>query len=498
LAPYFRAVRAHRLVFVLVVAACLLGSLLWLAVRSPDYEASARLLVSPLPQEDQEFLGFDLLRESGDPTRTVQTAATLVESQRAAELTARALGDDWTATRVLDVVDVEPEGESNIVAVTAHADSAELAARVANRFVRSALTERNAALERQIDSELRRLRAQRSSQPPTTQEGELTLEERISGLEALQQRGDPTLKLSQAAVPPDSSSSASAPLVVALALVAGLALGTGAAVLLEITGRRLRDEDEAVQIFPLPILARVPELARRFRPEPGGAQGWFMPPSVREAFRTLFVQLERSENARVIMLTSASTGDGKTTSAINLAASIASAGQRVILLDFDLRKPDVGMMVGSATEIPPMTLSNPAIALDELLVEVDGLPNLALLPTDAISGHDLGLVEVFAARVPDLIEQARQLADYVVVDTAPLGEVSDALRFTREVDELIVVVHPGVTNRSNFQVMRDLLRGAGDSPRGLLVIGDTSGGSNRYHAYGVARARKGLFPGQPG
>jgi capsular exopolysaccharide synthesis family protein len=490
LGPYFRAVRAHRLVFVAVVLAALLGSVAWLAIRTPQYEASSQLLLNPLPQDDTAFLGFDLLRDSGDPTRTAQTAATIVDSRRAAERTAVVLGDDWTATKVEKAVGVEPEGESNIVAVTAEADSAALAARIANQFANSAIAERKAALTRQIDAEVARLEAGEPSTPDATAPDNAR---RIAQLEALKERGDPTLTASQAAVPPERSTSASLLLVIALALVAGLALGVGAAVLLEITGRRLRDEEEAVGLFPLPVLARVPELARRFRRERRPGEPWVMAPSVRESFRTLFVQLERDEASRVIMFTSASTGDGKTTCAVNLAASIAAAGHRTILMDLDLRKPDVARMLNVDHDLPLLSLLGPAASLYDLLLDVQGVPNLSLLATGTMTGHDYGVLEVLGARLPDLIDQARQEADFVVIDTAPLGEVSDALRFSSQADEIVVVTRPGNTNRTNFTVMRDLLSGANEQPRGYLMIGETGGGTNRYHAYGAGRGRNRLF-----
>jgi len=490
-----RAIRAHRLVFGAIVLATVLVSLLWVTVRSPQYEATSQLLIEPLPQEDQQFLGFELLRDSGDPTRTVQTAATLLESRRAAERAATALGGEWTAQKVLDAVSVEPEGESNIVGITAKADSARESARIANEFARGAVADRTAALERQIDAELERLRAGQDELPGTV-EGDQSPEQRIDQLEGLKGRGDPTVRLSQSAVPPSSASGASPALIVLLAVLAGLALGTGASVLLELTGGRLRDEEEAVKLFPMPVLARVPKLTRRMRPARRPGEPWLMPPSVREAFRTLFLQTERTETSRVIMLTSASTADGKTSSAINLAASIAASGRRTIIMDFDLRKPDVARALAMDSELPLMTLAAPT-SIQDLLVDVEGMPNVSLVALGAVGVH-VSLVDALGGRLADLIDQARQQADYVVVDTAPLGEVSDALRFTSEVDEIIVVAHPGVTNRANYQVMRDLLEGAGEQPRGMLVIGDNTAATNSYYAHGVARARRGPFVGQAG
>ena len=102
-------------------------------------------------------------------------------------------------------------------------------------------------------------------------------------------------------------------------------------------------------LYPLPVLARIP-LLKSSQLRGRQASGWHMLPAVREAFRTLMIQLgpHPEGRAHVVMVTSASTGDGKTTSAVNLAAAAAASGDPVILLDFDLRKPDVGRTLGRA------------------------------------------------------------------------------------------------------------------------------------------------------
>ena len=132
-----------------------------------------------------------------------------------------------------------------------------------------------------------------------------------------------------------------------LAALAGFTLGSGGALLLELTERRIRNEEEAVSLYPLPVLARIPIL-KGSQLRGRQASGWHMLPAVREAFRTLMIQLGPNPEGRahVVMVTSASTGDGKTTSAVNLAAAAAASGDPVILLDFDLRKPDVGRTLG--------------------------------------------------------------------------------------------------------------------------------------------------------
>ncbi len=331
LAPYLRAIHAHRIVFALVVIATVGASAIWVSAGTKEYSATAQILVNPLSQDNQSFLGFGILRDSGDPTRTVQTAAALLESREAGDLAAERLDDARSGNQILDSIAVNPEGESNVLDITATADSPKKASLTANAFAEAALDIRRTTLLTQIKTELERLEAAPAS--PAT-------EGRIGQLEALAQRGDPTLALAQPAIPSDSPVGPSAALVIALALLAGLAIGTAAAVLLEMTARKVRDEDEATHLYPLPILARVPLLPRSARSS-SDDNGWLMPPPIREPFRTLLTQLQRESKGQVVMFTSGSTGDGKTTSSINLAMAMALAGHSTILIDMDLRKPGI-------------------------------------------------------------------------------------------------------------------------------------------------------------
>ncbi len=478
LSPYLRAIQAHRLVFVLIVVATVAAAAVYVSTSTKEYSATAEILVTPLAQDNQSFLGLDLLRESGDPTRTVQTAAALVETRVAADKAAETLGDGRTGQQLLGSVAVQPEGESNVLDVTATATSPAEAALTANAFTNAALAIRRATLQAQVADEIARL----ESQVATPEQ-----ERRINELQTLEKRGDPTMSLAQKATPSSSPVGASAPLVIGLALLAGLALATGTVVVLELTERKVRDEDEAVRLFPLPILARVPVLSRSAL-SAMAAGDWTLQPHIREPFRTLIAQLQREPDHQVVMFTSGSTGDGKTTSSINLATTMALGGHSTILIDTDFRKPGVSQALRIAQRDLPSNLD--ADGLEAVLEPVPGVKNLQVLAPRVLEPQDEAQVEAFVEQLPAILEQATQLADYVVIDTPPLGEISDSLRITPYIDDIIVVVYPGNTNRANYEIMRDLLERAEDRPKGLLVIGDRTGASSTYYAYGIERQRK--------
>jgi len=204
---------------------------------------------------------------------------------------------------------------------------------------------------------------------------------------------------------------------------------------------------------------------------------------VREGFRTLQVQLELQPGRhRSILVTSASSSDGKTTSAINFALELVGAGQKVVLFDLDLRKPDVAQALEISPRVRLSQLLDPQTRLEQALVDVPGIPGLRVLPVP--QGDGFQALERLASRLPELIDEALAQADYCILDTAPLGEVSDALKMTSGVDDVLVVARLGNTRRANFEVMRDLLERTRQTPTGVVVIGTSPRVVSSYYYYG--------------
>jgi Mrp family chromosome partitioning ATPase len=491
LASYLGAIRSHPWVVALVTLAAVVASAAFVAVRSPSYEATADLLVDPLPIDDQTFRNIPLIRDTGDPTRTVQTAASLVETREIADRTAEALGGDWTGTRVLGAIEVNPVGESNILGIEATADDPAEAARLANQFVDSTLEVREDLILEEATAEVKALNA-RIEAVSSNETAAAELIAQRDQLESVAARGDPTLAKSQEAVPPTSATGAPAPLVLIMALLAGFVLGSVAAMLIELLSRRVRDEDDALALYPLPVLARIPELPSRKRRVPEGSV-WYMPPEIREPFRTLAVQLDEPDGPAAIMVTSGSAGDGKTTTALHLAVSLAASGKSVILLDLDLRKPQVGAALGFRTGPSVTELLSPQQSLESVLQTPSHLGALRVLAPRA-EADDAGLIEAIGHELPAMIAEARELADHVVVDTAPLGEVGDALHLIRVVDEILLVVRPGNTSDTGLEVVRDLLERAAQRPRGFIVLSRAERPARGYYSAGYAQPRSPVVP----
>ena len=481
LAPYVRAIRSHVPLVVAIWLAVILGSAGGVLLRTEVYEATAQLLVTPVPAEDRSFLGLPVVRDSGDPTRTLQTAATLADSDEAGAETARRIGGGWTRDEVMEAVEVEPLGESSVLAVKAHTDAPQGAALLANTFASSVIEVRSRALGRAARAAIDNTQAQ-LAQPALPAALAEDLSQRLSDLQALRDGTDPTLSISQRASVPLSPQNAPAWLVILLAVVAGGVIATGAALILDLfTTQTISSERELLSIYPLPVLARLPAPPRRGWPQRSPA----VSSNAGEAYRFMQAELEHSAGPPWSMLfTSPSRGDGKTTTIVGLARALADARRKTILMDLDLRSPQLDAALGvQLTRDTTAALSGRG-RLSRALTAVPDTPNLKL--AGAVQQGSGAVLERAGREMPKLVDEARGIADYVLVDTPPLGEVSDALHVMGAVDEVVIVVRLGNTRPGSLRTTRELLERMGRTVSGYVVIG---GAEPEAGGYGYAASR---------
>ena len=468
--PYLRAVQRH---WKLVAAVCVLAVLITgitLSRASGSYSTGASVLVTPIPEGQAGFTGIGTVVDTGDPARNVQTAAALIDTPVAAARVARTLGKPWTTDSVLAATTVTPLGASNVLSVSATAPTPLEAQRIATDFARDAVAYRAQVVQGRIAASIAGLEArlvQLGKAASTSPEG-AAVATSLANLRAVQGTGnEPTLSVSQDAQLPTAPNGASKALILLLALVGGFALGSVAAVALETFSRPVRDREEIQQLFPVPILAALPPITDRLH-RFYGTPPWALPADVFEQLRMLRVQLSLSSLGCVIMVTSAGAGDGKTTVAAALAAAFAEADQSVIMLDLDLRKPDLRRLL----EVDETRTTAPPVGPSGAPMPVPKLPGVEIFPTPR---GNMAIVEMVVQRLPLLINQARRTADYVIIDTAPVGEVSEALRVATMCDQIVFVARPRHTDRRRLTLARDLLDRAGLRPVGMVLVGRETG-----------------------
>ena len=479
--PYLRAVRRHWRLVALVTLLAGVVAAFTVSRIGQTYESSASILVTPIPQGTSGFVGVGTVVDSGDPARTVQTAAALIDTPEAAAGAAQKLGPPWTEGSVMSAVSVTPRGASDVLAVTADASSGSDAARVANAFATSAIAYRATVVQTQISAILTSLEARLAllKSSPSSPEAQ-ALAGTVAQLRTVQGSGrEPTMSVSQLATPSTSPTGAAPWLIVLLALIAGFVLGSVAALGLETFSRPVRDRDEITSLFPVPVLATIPRLRARRRY--GNVSPWEFTPAAFEQMRMLRVQLSLGIANPVIMVTSAGAGDGKTTVAAALAAAFAEVDQDVILMDLDLRKPDLTALLeveghdaeaGFESQLPY-----------GVPIPVPGLPRVKLVPAPR---GDLAQFEMLIRQLPALLAKARRAAGCVIVDTAPVGEVSEALRVAQICDQVLFVARPRHTDRRRLTLARELLERADAPTVGMVLVGQDAGTPASEYSYGYS------------
>lgn len=224
---------------------------------------------------------------------------------------------------------------------------------------------------------------------------------------------------------------------------ASLLIGLFAVYATEQADRRLRTPDQVRAALGLPTLALVPELKRRAaRKVP--PQDWPLhnPASCEaEAVRSLLTAL-RGDGTKVVLLTSSVPGEGKSSLSLALGRVAAEEGLRTLLIDADMRRPSIGALLGRRTGLGLSELAARRATAEEVVIE-DLLSSLRIVPGSAVQGPPTGLLGEDG--VAAVIAAARETYDFVVVDTAPLLPVSDAVRLAPAVDRVLFVLRWGHT-----------------------------------------------------
>jgi protein-tyrosine kinase len=191
-----------------------------------------------------------------------------------------------------------------------------------------------------------------------------------------------------------------------------------------------------------------------------------------QGLRMTVERLKKQQDVRLIAISSASAGDGKTVTAINLAGMLArDSNAHVLLIDADLRRPAVASRLGIAAAGAPGlgdAVGDAAIALDAITHKVEGF-NLWVVTagTGRFPIHEV----LRSPRLERLLQEAREQYDFVVLDTPPLLPVFDATQIARMVDGLLIVVAANHTPKKLLAEALTLLEPS--SVLGLVFNRDT-------------------------
>jgi capsular exopolysaccharide synthesis family protein len=499
---YLRTLARRKLVVIQAVVLAALGAT-FLSIREQTrYQATASVLLA------DESIAAPLTGSAtpgAQRDRIIQTEADLARLPAVADRVLRAVPrKDLTTEQFLARSSVSTRVNSDILDFRVVDPSAAQSTRLATEYGRqftiyrrqleaSALERAQGQLQHRIDELKSRGVGRAAIQPLERRIHDLTVRQALGGSEALLVR--PATSSHQVQPRPVRD--------VVLGVVLGVIVGVALAFLWDALDTRVRRVEEVGERLGLPLLGRLREPSRRLRNraelvmqvEPHGSDA--------EAFRILRANLDFANvdgRAKVVMITGAVDGDGRSTTIANLAVACALAGRHVVLVDLNLRHPILGRLfavdgrpgltdvaLGHAElddALTAATLRNPGEQDSAQGVEPAGV--LEVLPSGPVP---LDSGEFAASRtVAEVIDDLRGRADLVFVDAPPLLPVGDARILSGVVDALLVVTNLALINRPMLDELRTVLDVCPTRVLGFIATGMKESEEDRYGGYYERRA----------
>jgi capsular exopolysaccharide synthesis family protein len=188
---------------------------------------------------------------------------------------------------------------------------------------------------------------------------------------------------------------------------------------------------------------------------------------------------------KTIVVSSANPREGKTTCVIYLGTTMAQSGQRVLLIDTDMRKPRLHSLTGGSRGVGLSNLILGDRDYDEVIKTTD-VPNLFVLPCGPLPPNPAELL--MGHRFAKILADLGQRFDRIILDSPPLQPVTDAVLLSKQTDGVILVVQAGKTLREDIKRSANKIRGVGGAIFGVIVnaieASDRDGYYYSYYGYG--------------
>lgn len=418
----------------------------WAATTTPTYQATSKVFVSVSSGDTVD----DLVRGSTFTQNLVQSYTQLATTPAVLDPVIEELQLDRSASDLAKSIEASTPLNTVIIEISVTDTSPALAARIAN------------AVADNLPVEVDRL---------SSSEGGVADA-------AVQVRTIADATEPKASIAPNTA------LRTAMGLVVGLLVGVGMVILRRLTDTRVHDENDLTAIMDEPVLGLIPlwdgdaaDSISMIR-QPQGPRS--------ESYRRLRTNLEfvrrGGGEATAIVITSSMPHEGKTTTAVNLAVALAEQGDRVLLIDADMRRPFVAVMTGLEGTVGLSSVLIGKVPLEDAVQKWGNTP-LEVLTSGDIPPNPLHLIDSQA--MLDLVQTARDEYDFVVVDSPPLLSVVDAAVLSRQCDGPLIVAAANRSKRKQLAASRDALAVAGVAPIGLVLTRAPHDGTSDYRDYAI-------------
>jgi capsular exopolysaccharide synthesis family protein len=412
----------------------------------------------------------------------------------------QAMGGALDSADLRSSIRVAADSVAQVIRVTAVSADPGRAAEIADAFAAQFVVERKGTIEEALTEAQDLLEARIAAL--TAQEAEsdraLALQQQSTDLGVFLSRQISDYEVIQKALVPTSAYSPRPIRNLLLGLAGGLILGLILALLLGYFDRRIKDRATLERVVGLPVLGTMPAYPRSRGIASGQAQPTVGFPegdeALLEAMRMLRSNLKVlgfGETKRSILVTSAAPGEGKSTLAVNLALTMALSGDRVILVDGDLRNPSIDRYLGIpnneglgdilmehvvswSTKIQAVDLApfvSPRLSLARKSNDRETpISKFLCLTSGTLPGSPTEILE--SSAMGDLLADLQGISDYVIVDGPPMLVASDSLILAQSVDAVVLASTLGRETAAEAVQVRQLLARAEIAALGIVICGD--------------------------
>jgi len=494
--PSFRAylqILRHRKWWVVLAATLgLAASLAFSLTAHKQYSATAQLLVQP---------SIDASGAGGGQALAV--TQTVVETELQLVTSAPVQQAVRAQINSAPAVSASEVGQTNVMAITATSEVPSQAAVIANAYATAFVQYQQSVEEHSLASAEAQLRSQinaltqqlkpfkgntTSLEASALLNQQAVLKEQLAQMQVSGAIDSGNVVLVTPAQTPVSPSSPKPTQDALLGLAAGLVLGLGAAFLRDSFDDKLTSKEAAEHAAGAPVLAMTPMVPAWRRQQPLVVVAAEPMSLAAESYRSLRTSLQfvRQEGKiRSIVVTSPGASEGKTVTLANLGVVFAQAGERVVLVSCDLRRPRIGSFFDLNEEEGLTSVLLGERTLEQVLLPVPGHDRLSLLPAGPIPPNPAELLDGDRAR--DVFADLRKRFGLVLIDSPPVLPVTDAAILSRYADATLMLAAAGQTRRGDLHRAVEKLDQVGTKILGLVLnkVSRQTGRSYGY-AYGYS------------
>ncbi|OPX11463.1 polysaccharide biosynthesis tyrosine autokinase [Mycobacterium sp. AT1] len=438
---FVRLLRSRWLIVCVTVLVAVLGAVTVTLLTTPLYQASTRLFVSTTSGASvNELYQGNLFSQ-----QRVLSYTELLQGETLAQRTIDKLGLDTTAETLSANVEATAKPDTVLIEVKVHDESPVRARDIANT-----LSDEFVAMSRELE---------------TPGDGSIP---------------DARVIVEQRATVPAEPVVPNTKRNLLAGLGIGLLLGVGLAVIRDRLDNTIKDQETLEEITKTGLVGTIPlDKERRENPSIAFEND---NSAIAESFRKLRTNLQFlavDNPPRLIVVTSSLPGEGKSTTAINIALALAEGEHNVVLVDGDMRRPMLAKYLDVVGTVGFSTVLSGAATLSEVLQKTS-TPGLTVLASGPTPPNPSELLGSLAAQ--KILSELRSQFDYVIVDSSPLLAVTDAAILATSADGVLMMARYGQTKREQLAHAVRNLEGVGVSPLGT-VFTMTPHRGNDYYSY---------------